>query len=118
MPLDELEKIIKEYDTALVAIVAQNLYKAILRGAEPEIFKYQDYLQGWAVSFNLPTDDAVRYIENFKNFNLSDFKGSISATTKEEVRQLVQDAVANGDGWGVLATEIKDTNPYIFSINR
>lgn len=94
MPQNELEAMMNEYNIGIVTIVENKLKQSILRGAEPEIYKYQDFLKGWGVSFNLPTDDAVKYLDNFKNFNLSDYQGAISHTTKNEIRLLVQDAIA------------------------
>lgn len=94
MPQNELEAMMNEYNIGIITIVENKLKQSILRGAEPEIYKYQDFLKGWGVSFNLPTDDAVQYLDSFKNFNLSDYQGAISHTTKNEIRLLVQDAIA------------------------
>lgn len=50
--------------------------------------------------------------------HLSQRDGSISKTTNDEVRKLITDGVDAGKSYGMIAREIQDTDPWVFSKSR
>lgn len=61
----------------------------------------------FGIAFDLKHPDAVKYINDKKTLQLSDYKGSINHTTKERIKTIISDGIAEGKSYSELATSIK-----------
>ena len=82
-------------------------YAAIvmLRGAATTIKNFK--LAGMGISFTLRNEGAVRYMQALRTLHLSDYMGSISKTTKDEIIGAVTDSVMNGSTYQEVAGMIE-----------
>jgi uncharacterized protein with gpF-like domain len=49
---------------------------------------------------------------------LSQRNGSILKTTRDELRQLIADGIREGQSYGEIAKQIRETDPFVFSKAR
>lgn len=80
----------------------------------------KDYaLRKFGVSFSVKHPEAVKYLRERRVFELSNFKGTITATTKDRIKEIIADGVANGRAYSAVAREIaKQGEAGVFSAAR
>lgn len=76
------------------------------RGANDGIRKLN--LGRVGISFDLDNPEAVDYLEALETLQLSNYKGSISRTTKEAIQKLLVDGARDGLSYSELAKQIMD----------
>jgi len=95
------------------------LQPIMIQGAKPSITKYKLFLPEWfKLRFDLPTEPAAQYLAKLKRLHLSDYKGSISATTNNEVRALIERGLLDGKSYSEIAANIHKMDPLVFSKAR
>lgn len=77
----------------------------MLRGAASAIKDFK--LAAMGISFTLRNEGAVRYMQALRTLHLSDYMGSISKTTKDEIIGAVTDSVMNGSTYQEVAGMIE-----------
>lgn len=93
---------------------------AVMReAAKAEIIRYADLLpEGYGLAFDIDTSPVSKYLNDMRDLMLSDRDGSISKTTRDELRQIMADGVDAGMGYGEIAEYIEATDPFVFSKAR
>ena len=87
--------------------------------AKKKVSKYKDYLpEGYSLSFNLPTDPAVRYINTLIDTNLAYGDRSTLKTTRDELRRIFTEGIARGDSYTDIGKQIEELDPFVFSETR
>ena len=112
-----------QWETQTTPMIAEYLYTALpvvmVQASLPTIHQYKEQLpKGYKIGFDLPTDPAKKYLDNLKRLHLSNYKGSISATTNDEVKNIIAQWVGDGLSYGEIAKQIREIDPFIFSKAR
>lgn len=97
----------------IVAVARPSYRKGVDRGiTELDLGQY-------GITFDLVNDEAVRYLEDIKVLNLSDFKGSISRQTKDKIRKILIESAETGRSYTETAKLIEEQGEAgVFSRSR
>jgi hypothetical protein len=87
----------------VAAIVAYGSY-SMLRGGK-EIVKNQK-LGEFGISFDLKHPDAIKYMKEKTDFQLSNRKGTIDYTTKQRIGEILTDGISTGKSYQDMAKQI------------
>jgi len=110
--LDEIAPDVPEY---LLTV----LPRIIQEGAKDSIKRYKDLLpDGYAMSFDIETAPAAKYLSDLEDLMLSQKDGSILKTTRDRLRAIMEEGVSNGTSYGEIAKQIKAEDPWVFSKAR
>lgn len=95
------------------------LPKIMNAGAKKPIAKYKELLpEGYALVFDIETAPAAKYLTDLQDLMISQREGSISKTTRDELRRIVGDGVSAGSSYGEIAKQIREVDPWVFSKAR
>lgn len=99
--LDALPESVEIIDE--LVITARATYK---KGAQQAIDDLR--LGEIGISFDIVNDEAVRYLENLKTVQLSDYRGSITRTTKDRIKRILVESVEKGRSYSETARLIRE----------
>lgn len=88
-------------------------------GAKSDIARYKDLLpSGYALTFDIETESAGKYLAELESLMLSQRDGSIAKTTNDEVINIIKTGVEQGKSYSEVAKEIESEDPFVFSKSR
>ncbi len=113
-------------DLALAKMTTKTkLVGKIISYAKPTLKKGGDYsvkelkLGDFGIKFDLKHPQAVKWLQEKQALQLSDYKGSISATTNNRIKEIVSEGLERGASYSELATKIrKQAEKGVFSRAR
>jgi len=116
---DEVEKLVgdlpeNEYIAEDIVVTSRTSYRKGARtaGADIDIGKY-------GISFDIVNGDAIQYLQRLRDLHLSNFRGSISRTTRDRIRKILIDAAQSGQSYADTARQIREqANAGVFSQAR
>ena len=93
---DEIDKLVDgiPYNTEIVDNIVATAKPVYKKGVAKGIEELE--LGRYGVTFDLVNDQAVEYLEKLKTLQLSNFKGSISRTTKDKIRRILVESAETG----------------------
>lgn len=105
---DELKRIMDSmpHEVEIVTTVRKSSILGLLKGGSRTIRDVK--LGKLGISFDVKHPDAVRYLQNLTDIHLSQRYGSISATTRRNIIDIVAEGVATGDSYTSLAKKIRE----------
>jgi len=116
----------KEVESILLQLPAQEaMVKALLekagftmkKGGNRSVDEFK--LGKLGISFSLKNPAAAKYLEEKGIYELSNFKGNITGTTKEHITKIIVDGINGGKSYSELAKQIKDQGKAgVFSRDR
>lgn len=110
--LDEIAPDVPEY---LLTVLPTIMNEA----AKEPIKRYKDLLpEGYALSFDIETAPAAKYLKDLEDLMLSQNEGSILKTTRDELRRIMERGVEQGQSYGQIAKDIQAEDPWVFSKTR
>lgn len=110
--LDEIAPDVPEY---LLTVLPTIMNEA----AKETIKRYKDLLpEGYALSFDIETAPAAKYLADLEDLMLSQADGSILKTTRDELRRIMERGVEQGQSYGQIAKDIQAEDPWVFSKTR
>ena len=97
----------------------QALKPIIWRWSESNFSKFKDELpESFETEFFSENSFASKYSDTVSALQLSQLKWSITKTTNDEVKKIIQTWIANGKSYNQIAKEIQEVNPVIFNRER
>lgn len=88
-------------------------------GAKDPIKRYKELLpEDYALTFDIETEPATIYLKELEDLMLSQRKGSILKTTRDDLRFIMADGIEEGMSYGEIAKQIREMDPYVFSKSR
>lgn len=91
----------------------------MIEGAREPIKRYAELLpSGYSLAFDIDASPASKYLQDMRNLMLSERNGSILLTTKNELMSILSQGVQEGLSYGEIATQIRGTDPFVFSKTR
>ena len=110
--LDEIAPDVPEYLLTVLPRIMQE-------GAKGSIKRYKDLLpEDYGLVFDVETAPAAKYLSDLEDLMLSQKDGSTLKTTRDRLRAIMEEGVANGDSYGEIAKKIKEQDPWVFSKAR
>lgn len=110
--LDEIAPDVPEYLLTVLPRIMEE-------GAKGSIKRYKDLLpEGYGLAFDIETSPASKYLQDLEDLMLSQKDGSILKTTRDRLRAIMEEGVANGNSYGQIAKEIQVEDPWVFSKAR
>lgn len=110
--LDETMEDVPEY-------LLEVLPRIMEEGAKDPIKRYKDLLpENYALAFNVATEPATIYLQELQDLMLSQRQGSILKTTRDELRGIIKNGIAEGNSYGAIAKQIREVDPFVFSKAR
>lgn len=105
---DELKRIMDNMpnEAEIVATVKRGGILGMLKGGDRVIRDVK--LGKLGISFTVKHPDAVRYLTNLTDIHLSQRYGSINATTRRHIIDIVREGVSTGDSYTALAKRIQE----------
>lgn len=115
--MQRLENLLNSFREQVPKYITDNLPKVIKRGFEETYKKYKKKLSwDYKLSFDLPTDSAVKYLSTNYALLLSD--KWLLKLTKEDLTRIIGDGISAGKSYGQIAKEIEEDIPFAFSKSR
>ena len=117
--LEFIDTFVQEIAGEIPTYLVQVLPVIMKEGAKEPIKAYKKkLLKDYALSFDLPNAPAVKYLSELEDLMLSQRQGSISKTTRDELRRIITDGVEQGKSYTQVAQEIRQQDPFVFSRSR
>lgn len=115
--MQSLNSLLESFKELVPKYIIDNLPKVIKRGFDGSYQKYKKKLKDdYKLSFDLPTDSAVKYLASDYAFMLSD--EWLLKLTKEDLTRIVGEGISAGKSYGQIAKEIEEDIPFAFSKSR
>jgi hypothetical protein len=116
---DIVKKFVEKTKYEIPNYLVKVLPAIMIEGAKIPIKRYKDLLpEGYALVFDVDTAPAAVYLQNMTDLMLSQKKGSISRTTKNELLNILEKGIADGKSYGAIAKQIREVDPFVFSKAR
>jgi hypothetical protein len=116
---EELNQLLQEFYIEIPAYYTVASQPVIKRWAKTTIRQYRSILPSWyQVWFDLPTDNAVKFIQEFVRINANPEAGWMATTTETKVRKLIADWIAEGKTYREIWREIQEERPAVFARTR
>ncbi len=91
----------------------------MIEGAREPIKRYRELLpSGYSLAFDIETSQASNYLRDMTDLMLSEKNGSILKTTKDELRHILEQGVAEWMSYSQIADQIRGVDPFVFSQTR
>lgn len=105
---DELKRIMDNmpHELEIVTTVRKHSILGMLKGGQRTIRDVK--LSKLGISFTVKHPEATRYMQNLTDIHLSQRYGSIGATTRRNIIDIVAEGVATGDSYTALAKRIRE----------
>lgn len=113
---DDINNFVDDTSWEIPDYLTVSLKPVMRQGGQETIHDLASYLPiDYWISFNNPTDLSEQYFNQLKSVNIS---WGMSDTTKNELRGIVSQWIANWKSYTQIAKDINATNPFVFGKSR
>lgn len=95
-----------------------NVKKSVVIGYKRWYNLHKQAMFDFWVSFDIQNPSTIQYVDNFLDLHLSDYKGSISLTTKNNVVGILKEGIRDRLSYADVAKKINTLDSTTFSMNR
>lgn len=112
---NDMEVLLWRLKNGVVEVLKERVQAVIKRGSEVNARKFNE---SFSINFDLPNNEATKYTQMLEELHLSEKQGSIYATTKTQILEVVNEGIEQGLSYGQMADKIRKTQPFVFSKAR
>lgn len=118
-PDDELDDFVDGIASEIPEYLVDVLPRVMNDAAREPIKQFSEFLPAkYALSFDVESGTAAKYLRELEDLMLSQKDGSVSKTTRDELRRIMADGVEAGFSYGEIAKQVEDADPFVFSASR